>query len=97
MHAHVGLHYFGRQRTVRFGFSHSMSAFLSGLRSGLLNPVVYHAPPSTGYAGYGMHAAPDVGHYAHTHGYWVHPAYATGYPPAYTVGYPAVRPRLDPA
>ncbi|WP_206956612.1 hypothetical protein [Trinickia acidisoli] len=57
--------------------------FLAGLRSGLFNPVVYHAPPSTGYAGYGSASAAYAGHHVHAAGYRGHRAYAIGYPVGY--------------
>ncbi|NRO97355.1 hypothetical protein GWC77_15635 [Paraburkholderia sp. NMBU_R16] len=91
VHAHVGFHYFGRRHTVRFGFPGLTSAFLSGLRSGLFNPVVYHAPPSSSYAGYGAHTAPYAGHYVQLQSYFGHAGYAIGYPPSYAIGYPAAR------
>ena len=92
VHAHVGFHYFGRRHTVRFGLPGLTSGFLSGLRSGLFNPVVYHAPPSGSYyAGYGAHTAPYAGHYVQPQGYFGHAGYAIGYPPSYAIGYPAAR------
>lgn len=92
-HAHVGFHYFGRHHTFRFSVSNSMSSllsssFLSGFRSGLLNPVVYHAPPSTGYANYGSYVPPYAGHHFHAGGYPGHHPYAIGHPAPYAMGYP---------
>ena len=88
-HAHVGFHYFGRHHTFRFSVSDSMTSFLKGFSSGLLRPVVYHAPPSTSYAGYGAYASPYVGHHFYGGGYAGHHPYAIAYPAPYAMGYPA--------
>ena len=87
-HGHVGFHYFGRQHTLRFSVSDSMSAFLKGFRSGFLNPVVYHAPPPMSYPSYGSYVPPYVGHHFHPGGYVGHHPYAIGYPAAPVIGYP---------
>ncbi|TAM92149.1 hypothetical protein EPN42_01690 [bacterium] len=86
-HAHVGFHYFGRHHTVRFSLSDSMTLFLKGFRSGLLNPVVYHAPPSPSYAGHGAYTQPYIGHHVHAGGYSGYHPYATGFPAPYAMGY----------
>ncbi len=88
-HAHVGFHFFGRQHTFRYSVSESMSSFWKGFTSGLLKPVVYHAPPSSGYADGGAYHAPYAGHHFYAGGYAGHHPYAMGYPPSYAMGYPA--------